>query len=86
MSERWRDVPSFLELKNSLNRAKWAWRWARQGGSFFTVARDLRDLRNAEDLKRWREIEFERSRLGKKVRKVVNIAACKINRARRRSA
>lgn len=67
-----------LALRNSLNRARWAWRWAQQGGTYFTTARPLQDLRNDEDLKRWREIEFKR----RQVRKVVNLAAWKINRAR----
>lgn len=80
------DIGGYLYYRNQENRARWMWRWARQGGSFFTIARDLRDLRNAEDLRRWRAIEFKRRRLGKQVRKVVNLAAWKINRARRRSA
>lgn len=80
------DIGGYLYYKNQANRARWMWKWARQGGSFFVQARPLLDLRNAEDLKRWRQIEFKRRRLGKQVRKVVNIAAWKINRARRRSA
>lgn len=73
---------SFTYYRNQENKARWYWRWAKQGGSFFTTARDLRDLRNAEDLRRWRTIEFKRRRLGKKARKVVNLAAWRIDRAR----
>lgn len=73
---------SFTYYRNQENKARWYWRWAKQGGSFFTTARDLRDLRNAEDLRRWRHIEFKRRRLGKKARKVVNLAAWRIDRAR----
>lgn len=83
---RMRDIGGYLYYRNQENRARWAWRWAKQGGSFFTLARDLRDLRNAEDLRRWRQIEFKRRNLSKHVRKVVNLAAWRINRARRRSA
>jgi len=77
---------SLTYYRNQENKARWYWRWAKQGGSFFTTARDLRDLRNAEDLRRWRTIEFKRRRLGKKARKVISLAAWRINRARRRSA
>ena len=82
---RMRDIGGYLYYRNQENRARWAWRWAKQGGSFFNVARDLLDLRNAEDLRRWRQIEFKRRHLSKHVRKVVNLAAWRINRARRRS-
>jgi len=73
---------SFTYYRNQENKARWYWRWAKQGGSFFTTARDLRDLRNAEDLRRWRTIEFKRRRLGKKARKVISLAAWRIDRAR----
>lgn len=81
-----KDIGGYLYYRNQENRARWMWRWAKQGGSFFTIARDLRDLRNDEDLKRWRAIESKRQHLSKQVRKVVNLAAWRINRARRRSA
>lgn len=52
-----------LALRNSLNRARWAWRWAQQGGTYFTTARPLQDLRNDDDMARWRKIEYTRSKL-----------------------
>jgi len=54
-----------LALRNSLNRARWAWRWARQGGTYFTTARPLQDLRNDDDMARWRKIEYTRSKLAR---------------------
>ena len=56
------NTPGFLDRKNSENRARWLWRWHLQGGSRFWSARPLRDLRNDEDLRRYREIEFRRRR------------------------
>jgi len=76
------EIGGYLDAKNRENVAGWAWRWHLQGGSKFWVARPLRDLRNDEDLKRWREIELKRRHLSKQVRKVVNLAAWRINRAR----
>lgn len=54
-----------LALRNSLNRARWAWRWAQQGGTYFTTARPLQDLRNDDDMVRWRKIEHARSKLAR---------------------
>jgi hypothetical protein len=72
----------FLDFKNQLNKAQWAWRWAAQGGSFFTEARSLKDLRNDEDRSRWRLIELKRRHLPMG-RRVVNLAAVRIERARK---
>lgn len=78
-------IPHWLEVKNSRNVAKWSWRWHRQNGSRFWGARDLQDLRDEEGHRLWRAIEFKRRHLSKKVRKVVNLAAIRIARARRRA-
>lgn len=51
-------VPGFLAQKNSMAVAKWSWRWHLQGGGSHWAARDLQDLRNNEDLKRHRAIQF----------------------------
>lgn len=79
------DIGGYLYYRNQENRARWMCRWARQGGSFFTPARPLMDLRNAEDLRRWRVIEFKRRHLGKKARKVISLAAWRMKNAGRRS-
>lgn len=73
------DIGGYLFYRNQENKARWYWRWAKQGGSFFTPARDLRDLRNAEDLKRWRAIEFKRQHTRKG--KVICLAARRASRA-----
>jgi hypothetical protein len=80
------EIGGYLYYKNQENRAHWYWRKAKQGGSYFNPGRDLQDLRSEEDKERWRELEFKRHRLAKKYRKVVNLAALRIERARRRSA
>lgn len=82
------DLP-FTYYRNQENKARWYWRWAKQGGSFFTTARDLRDLRNAEDLRRWRTIEFKRRQTGLSKRshaKVVNLAAWYLRKALNRKS
>lgn len=53
-------APSHLDLKNQINRAKWAWRWHMQKGSSGWSARPYPDLRNEDDLRRYRLIEFKR--------------------------
>lgn len=77
-------TPGFLDVKNSRNVARWAWRWHKQNGSRFWVAHDLMDLRDEEGLRRWREIEGKRRRLSKRVRKIVNLAAWRFERVRRK--
>jgi hypothetical protein len=78
-------VPHWLDVKNSRRVALWRWRWHLQAGSRFWVARDLQDLRNEEDLRRWREIEGKRRQLPKRFRKVVKINSWRFANARRRS-
>lgn len=75
---------SFTYYRNQENKARWYWRWAKQGGSFFTTARDLRDLRNEEDLSRWRKTEFKLRHTPKSKRKIINLAAVRIARAARK--
>jgi hypothetical protein len=72
----------FFDLRNQLNKARWAWRWSAQGGTYFSHARPLQDLRNDEDRSRWRLIEFKRRHLPMG-RRVVNLAAVRIERARK---
>lgn len=76
------DAGDYLYYKNQENKARWYWKWVRYGGSFFTAARDLSDLRNAEDLRRGRAIEFKRRRINKKYRKIINLAAWRMERVR----
>jgi hypothetical protein len=73
----------YLDLKNQMRIAAWRWRWASQGGSFCIAARPLQDLRNDADRARWRLIEFK-VRHCPKGRRVVNLAAVRIERARRK--
>jgi hypothetical protein len=80
-----KDVPDHLAVRNSEHVAEWRWRWHLQGGSKHWAARSLKDLRNDEDLKRWRRIEFQR-RHTKFGGKVVNLAAVRIQRAKRQKA
>lgn len=75
-------APGFLDLKNQLRIAAWRWRWARQGGSFCIAAHPLQDLRNDADRARWRLIEFK-VRHCPNGRRVVNLAAVRIERARK---
>lgn len=87
---------SFTYYRNQANRARWAYRWAQQGGSFFYRARNLQDLRTAEE--RWRGYELlkkalavrgfarrlHRAKYGdEQKRRVVNLAQWRINRARK---
>lgn len=79
------DVRNFLQVHNGLRKAQWAIRWSRQGGSMFWHARPLEDLRNEEDLRRYRVIEAKRRQL-KRARKakVVNLTHERIERVRRK--
>lgn len=78
------NMPGFLDLKNSANIARWRWFWHLQGGSRHWAARSLRDLRNDEDLKRYRLIELKR-RHTPHGRQVVNINAFRFERIRQRA-
>lgn len=74
-------APAFLDLKNQINRAQWAWRWHMQKGSSCWTARPYPDLRNDEDLKRYRVIEHKR-RHTPFGRRIVNLAAWKFEQIR----
>lgn len=80
------DVANFLQVHNGLRKAQWAIRWSRQGGSKFWSARPLEDMRNEEDLRRYRVIEGKRRHVkrtrGRKA-KVINMAHAKFERVRR---
>lgn len=58
-----RDLGGFLHLQNLDHVDDWRWRWARRGGGAMYSGHDLPDLRNAEELRRWREIEQQRNQL-----------------------
>jgi ribonuclease D len=75
----------YMDMKNQINRARWMWAWARQGGSPFVRAHDLQDLRNEEDLARWRKTQFRLRNTPKSKRKVISFAAWRLRNARRRS-
>jgi hypothetical protein len=76
------NVGGFLYYRNQKARAQWMYRWAQQGGSFFHPARPLMDLRNADDLRRYRLVEGKR-RFLKHGRKVVSFAAWKFRNVRK---
>lgn len=83
------NIPGPLDAKNSLNIAKYLWRVHAQGGCFHWRARDLQDFRNDEDLRRGRSIQIRVIQAGRDQRrgkKVVNLAALRIARARRQRA
>lgn len=46
------DAPHYLHLRNNIRRAQWAMRYALQNGH------SLQDLRNEEDLKRFRPVQY----------------------------
>lgn len=77
---------SELDKRNNLHLAAWRERWNTFGGSFHWSPRlQPRDLRNQEDLRRWRVIEFKRRQTGlskKSHAKVVNLAAWELRRLR----
>lgn len=78
------NTPGLIDLKNQMNRARWQWRWHLQGGSSSWTARPLRDQRNEEDLRRYRDIELKR-RHTPFGRRVVNITAWKFDRIRQKT-
>lgn len=80
------EIGGYLDAKNDANRARWMWRWAQQGGSIHWKARDLLDLRNEDDLKRWRRLAYALRHTVKSKRKVINLAAVRIARAKRKRA
>jgi hypothetical protein len=80
------EIGGYQDFKNEENRARWLWRWAQQGGSMHWKARDLLDLRNAGDLERWRVTEHKLRHTPKSKKKVINLAAVRIERAKRKRA
>jgi hypothetical protein len=79
-------VANFLQVHNGLRRAQWAIRWSRQGGSKFWSARPLEDLRNEEDLRRYRVIEGKRRHLKcSRKAKVINMTHARFERVRRKT-
>ena len=73
---------SFLHLKNAMQLARWKLKWAMQGGSCLWPARSLEDQRDEDSLRRYRVIEIMR-RHARRDKRVVNLAAWRINRVRR---
>lgn len=76
-------MSDFLASKNKLSVARWWLRWREGGGSFSWAARPLKDLRNDEDLRRYRLIELKR-RHTPHGRKVVNLTARRFERERQK--
>lgn len=79
---------SILNFYNAIHRNDWEWRWHLGGGSIHTRAKDMKDLRNEDDLRRGRTIEFQVAKLlGRPIRKkkVANLAEWRVNRARKRA-
>lgn len=77
---------SHVDVKNLTNISRWWMRWKLCGGSLFGHARPLQDLRNEEDLRRYRVIEFKRRHTPFGDAAIVNLAAWRLRRARRQSA
>jgi hypothetical protein len=89
---------TFVYYKNQQAVAAWRDRWAKQGGSFFRTARPLADQRDMKQILDWREIEFlARAKRGwaarafacmngKPQKKVVNLAAVRFARERRKAS
>jgi hypothetical protein len=50
------NIPGFIDLKNRENTARWMLRSYLRGGSMHIRASDLEDLRNEDDLRRWRYV------------------------------
>lgn len=81
------NIPGFLGMKNSMHHAKWRWRWHQQGGSHFWVARNLTDLRDEDQLRRWRWIELEARQLKRRHKSpVVHIATARFRKMMRKQA
>lgn len=78
-------VGGFLDLKNSVNQAKWRWRWHQQGGSRFWVARDLTDMRDEDALRRWRYIDTEARHLRRYWKPVTHIATARLRKMRKQA-
>lgn len=76
------NIPGPLDLKNQISRARWAWTWHLQGGSSSWRARDFADLRNDEELLRYRVIEVTR-RHTPYGRRVVSLEAWKFEQKQR---
>lgn len=77
-------IGGYMDMRNQIARARWMWRWAQQGGSMHWRARDLQDLRNDEDRRRGRHIEFLVRHTPVAKKKVISLAAERIRRARHR--
>lgn len=79
-----------LSVKNITSVGRWWMRWVARGGSFHWQARPMTDLRNDDQLRRYREIEHQRrhiprdeSQAAPRPKQVVNLAAWRLQRARR---
>jgi hypothetical protein len=79
------NTPGLLDLKNSVNHARWRWRWHQQGGSHFWTAHSLTDMRDEDQMRRWRYIEHEVRRLPRYQPNVVNIATAKFRKLRKQA-
>lgn len=73
-----------IALKNADNLDAWRRSWVLQGGSSSWKARDLMDVRDQEQQRQWRVLQFKVRNSGKQKRRqnIVNIAAWKLRRLR----
>lgn len=82
------NIPGFLGQKNRENTARWMWQSHLRGGSMHVKARDLQDMRNEEDMRRWRYIEIRLVQARRELRlgTVVMLARLRAARTRRQAS
>lgn len=82
------NIPGPIDLKNRRNTARWLWQSHLRGGSMHVKARDLQDLRNEEDMRRWRYVEVRLFQARRELRRgtVVMLARLRSARARRQAS
>jgi len=78
--------PTDIDVLNMEHTARWWSRWKLLGGSLFAPPRPMQDLRNEEDLRRYRLIELKRRHTPYGDAAIVNLAAWRLRRARRQAA
>jgi hypothetical protein len=82
------NIPGPLDQKNRENIDRWRWRVHLQGGTMHYCGHDLQDFRDMFDMEIWRKNEQklrEARRAQMQIRKVVNLAKLRIQRARKKA-
>lgn len=77
------------DIRNAENLAAWRKRCAQHRGSSYLSVDSFPDLRNQDQLRQWRTIEFKRRQTGLSKRshaKVVNLAAWYLRKALNRKS